>query len=246
MIDCLTSPVTFLLFFTLLFVALSRARLTFRRMAAICLFICWAMCTPAAANWMVLAVESQVDTPAGCEPGAASVAVVLTGGADRSPNSAKDIASLSKATLERLVFTAQWVKTHPVKKLVLSGGGPFQVAESLVSEYFVRLLLGDVSVATEIESASKTTWESALKIAATQTDRRHAIFLMTSRLHMPRAVMAFKANGFRVCPVPTDSLYINGGGIGYFYPQITAMKKFDSMLHELIGIAYYWLRYEKD
>lgn len=241
MIDFLTSPVTFLLVFTFLFAVTSKAKLAIRRLTTICLFTCWAMCTPAAANWMVWALESQADAPHGCEPEPNAVAVVLTGGVDRSPSDEKDVAALSKASLSRIAFAVRWAESHPENHFILSGGGPFPVAESVVARYVMQRMSYRGGIPIGIEITSQTTWESAVNVAAMPIDRKNKIFLLTSRLHMPRAAMAFRANGFLVCPVSTDSSYIKGGGIGYFIPQITAVEKFSAVLHEVVGLVYYGL-----
>ena len=65
------------------------------------------------------------------------------------------------------------------------------------------------------------------------------IRLLTSALHMARANAVFVAQGFDVCPIHADRKAISDVPWWWLWPQLSAMKKFDMLLHEWVGILFY-------
>jgi len=105
----------------------------------------------------------------------------------------------------------------------------------LVNEYGIT----DV----QAETASKTTYENAINSASIlKGSGMQRIFLVTSSLHMNRSVELFKKQGIEVIPAPTD-LYSNYDiDWRYFLPEGGALANTRYVLHEYLGIAWYWLK----
>ena len=242
----LTSPLTWACL-GLCAVALGGAgrwRKTLGRVGWAVLLSALALCTPFVANVMVRWVESvqwQPPAPACEQP--PEVVVLLMGGLERPPARVNDLAALTGPSLERVQAGALWAQQHRVRRLVLSGGGPFAISESAVGGQLAQWLRTDPDLRIELEQVSTTTWESAQAVAKMGLPSAPPVVLMTSALHLPRATLAFSAQGVAVCPVSTDSIYLPpGGGVWYYVPQLLAALKSAQVMHEVAGLAYYgWL-----
>ena len=240
MIDFLLSPLTWLLA-ALLVVGRSggrrRLRLTAWLIAALSLFLI----TPLGANLFVHALESRVHVDASCATDAPPTVVVLAGGMEREPRDAADVTALSATTLRRVLVGAALVQQTAGARLVLSGGGAYAFTEgALMAELAKRL--GVPSDAIEVESSSLTTWQSAFALAAHSPPLPTRFWLVSSALHLPRALMAFRAAGFAPCPVISDSRYRSPGGIGYLLPHRSSLAKSEDAVHEILGALAYRAR----
>ena len=91
------------------------------------------------------------------------------------------------------------------------------------------------------EGNSQTTWENAEQLRALKPALPERIWLVSSALHLPRALIAFRAAGFQPCPYVSDRRYLPPGGIGYYLPQSSALRKSELAIHEIAGeLLYRW------
>lgn len=105
--------------------------------------------------------------------------------------------------------------------------------------------LGVPATAFVAESRSRNTHENAdftwsiLKARGT-----HRVLLVTSAMHMPRAVALFRRTGFTVIPVPCD--HITGWGnpslLFSLLPEAQPLTDSTGALNEYVGLTVYWLR----
>lgn len=197
--------------------------------------------TPLGANRLVHLVESRV--PAGaCAQPVPGVIVLLSGGVDGPIQRVDDYAALTHTSLERLFAAVALWRAHPDAMLVISGGDPHgSIAESAVLANLARRM-GVPADKLRTETRSRTTWENAANLAREQPALPRRIWLVSSGLHLPRAVLAFRAFGFDPCPYPSGSLYIPfSASLGYFMPQTSSLRKVDRAIHELLGgWVYAW------
>ncbi len=135
------------------------------------------------------------------------VAVVLGGGTE--PAAAPRQSVEVNGAGDRVLFAAELYRQGKAGKLLLSGGeiawqneGSTTPAENMAS------LLVSIGVPEEVlilEKESKNTYENALycqkMLEEIAVDR---ILLVTSAMHMPRAVALFEKQGIEVIPVPVD------------------------------------------
>lgn len=143
----------------------------------------------------------------------ADVAVVLGGGTEPavSPRNSVEVNSAG----DRVLYAAQLYNEGKAGKLLLSGGeiawlneGSTTPADDMAS------LLTSIGIPQEaliLETESKNTYENALyakQILGTLAVDR--ILLVTSALHMPRAVALFEKQGLEVIPVPVDYSITDG------------------------------------
>jgi uncharacterized SAM-binding protein YcdF (DUF218 family) len=198
---------------------------------------CWLCCTPLGANALVARAEARLPVSARCQAPAGAPIVVLAGGFTRAPRDADDVAALAPESWRRL-RAATGLQRRLSGPLWIAGGGDYPVKESQVLAGLAR----DWHVAAtslHIETGSTTTRESALALRGVLAGR---FTLVSSALHLPRAVQAFTDAGLSPCAVASGSDVIVPSGIGDVVPQATAITKSQAALHELAGALAYRLR----
>ena len=127
----------------------------------------------------------------------------------------------------------------------MSGGaGQYPVAESALMAALAERM-GVPAGALSLETRSRSTWQNAQFVRELEVGAYPRIALVTSALHMPRAVYAFEQAGFEVCTWPAESRYAGANSLGYYLPSTTALEKSEAVLHEWVGEFAYrngWLR----
>lgn len=236
----LLSPVT-LLVAALLLVAAGWA---FRQRwlwlpGATLVLLAMASMTPLLANLLVGAIESRA-VPAAGDCDRLQAVVFLSGGVQRVPQSGSDVAALTPDTVARVLGLAER-DGHRGLPLVISGGGPYSVAESDVIASLMQRL-GVASDDVQLEPDSHTTWDSAANVRRLLPPSTTRIALASSALHLPRATLVFRAQGFSVCPWPLRSRYLAPELPWALWPQSSALRKTEAAWHELAGLAWYQLR----
>ncbi|HEY5851486.1 MAG TPA: YdcF family protein [Lysobacter sp.] len=195
------------------------------------------LCMPLGGNALLGHVESQLPDDARClAPG--TPIVVLSGGLDDEPRAGNDYAALTLASWRRLFGAVALWRASPGAPMVIAGGGPFRIKESAVLASLARDW-GVPATVLRTESASTTTWESAMALRGTLPTR---IRLVSSAEHLPRALLSFRAAGFQPCVEASDSSYMPAGGIGYFLPQLSGIEKSRTALYEMAGMLSYRMR----
>jgi len=92
------------------------------------------------------------------------------------------------------------------------------------------------------ENESTTTWENATRVRALEPAPPSHIWLVTSALHMPRSLIAFRAAGFDACAYPGDYRSSPFEGPVDLLPSAGAIANSDAVLHEWVGEIVYRLR----
>jgi len=137
---------------------------------------------------------------------AADVAVVLGGGIEARGDS-RSYPDLGSAA-DRVWHAARLYRAGKVRWLILSGGRQTWQGERLSEAEAMRALLTDLGVpvsALLLEERSRTTRENALYSAELIRSRGFgSVLLVSSAMHMPRALAAFYAVGVKAVPAPTD------------------------------------------
>ena len=208
------------------------------------LAIAWVLATPLGANALVTAVESRAPTAAECSEPLPSTIVLLGGGVQVSTRDPLDYRVISSPSVQRVFAAARLARQQPDAQIVISGDSFWGVPEStLMSRLLVELGIAPERIREE--PASRTTWQNAQFTAALQPPIARRIWLVTSALHLPRALFAFEQAGFDACAWPADTRYAGWIGWGYFFPASSAIQKSEAALHEIFGDFAYrngWLR----
>ena len=96
------------------------------------------------------------------------------------------------------------------------------------------------------ESRSRTTYENAVETKQL-LGARTRIALVTSALHMPRAMAVFSRQGFHATPFPCG--FLAGppkSGVMEYAPDVTALKESTAAINEWVGLALYRLAGKAD
>jgi len=135
-------------------------------------------------------------------------------------------------------------QNFPKARLILSGYGEITDSGEHPLERFARL--GGDPARLNMETRSRTTAENAHYSAALLKPKRNERWvLVTSALHMPRAVGCFRAAGFHVEPYPVE-FRIPLQPFAAFGPGSEALNLFDKAAKEWIGLVAYRLMGKTD
>ncbi|MFA4852892.1 MAG: YdcF family protein [Bacteroidales bacterium] len=147
---------------------------------------------------------------------------------------------------DRIFQAVGLYKTGRIKKILISSGsGSLMFRDMLESPLLKRYLLtvGIPDSVILIDSLSDNTHQNAVNSAKILKKEFPAgkFLLITSSIHMRRAMGCFKKAGIQVTPYSTDKL--TGKRIfriGHlFIPGIDALEVWNKLIHEVIGYAVY-------
>jgi uncharacterized SAM-binding protein YcdF (DUF218 family) len=187
-----------------------------------------------ASMWLRTQIESQYPYVPPAQQQMAPVAVVLGGGIS-SPVRADSPPNLERAA-DRYWHAAQLYHAGKAPVLVLSGGGD---DTALTEAQSMALFLQDLGVpesALVLEGRSRNTGQNAVEAAiwlrAQGVDR---ILLVTSALHMPRAIRLFEIQGLQVIAAPTDYEQFDYPLWRRWWPEAEALEGSARAMKELLG-----------
>jgi uncharacterized SAM-binding protein YcdF (DUF218 family) len=200
----------------------------------------YAAATPAASSYLLRRVEARL--PQSADLGAAQAIVVL-GGDVRAGDGADIPDRLGPLSLERVDFGAQ---AHRRLQLpVVVSGGTVHGAHVSEAALMKAVLEEDFAVSVAwSEEGSRTTWENALYTARLLLpEKLTTVVLVTQAWHLPRAMWAFERVGLKALPWPAPRTVLHRAEIGDFLPSLGALHDTSYALREMIGGAFYRLRY---
>jgi len=168
--------------------------------------------------------------------------IVVLGGGHVSDPCLPPNSQVSGAALGRLVEGVRLYKAIPGSKLLLSGGKVFDSVPEAEVLARIAVLLGAKPQDILLDPDSRDTADEAEIIA--KMIGREKFILVTSAVHMPRAMALFKKCGMRPLPAPTDYLDRQAQGFspGAFFPRATSLGQVETAVHEYLGLAWAWLR----
>ena len=231
-----------LLFIVLIVYRLDRTRHLF--VSSLSLLIVYLfLASPFLANLLTATLESRSPLVYDCTAAGQSVpVVVLAGGISGDKPAQPAYSILKERSYRRLVGGVHLASQRPDTMLILSGGGWEALKESdLMADLAIQLGFPPQRIVRE--SLSSTTHGNAVQVAAIlRQGNQSRVWLVTSAMHMPRAVAVFAHEGIQVCPYPVDVRWVSPRIYDMFVPQVSALQKTTDALHELIGILWYILR----
>ena len=94
-----------------------------------------------------------------------------------------------------------------------------------------------------VESTSADTHEQALLVAPLLRERGVIqVVLVTSRVHMPRALGVFRAAGVQAVPAIAPDPFWSKTAFDRWRPTARGLGTLSALVHELAGVPYYWAR----
>lgn len=141
--------------------------------------------------------------------GAAAVDGVIVLGGSTNPKMTQLRGQISvNGAVERLIIFADLARTYPDAKLVFTGGSgslnPGALSEADVAEDLLKKMGSDMG-RIQFERKARNTFESGRNAKALAIpDASENWLLVTSALHMPRAMGVFRKAGWSVTAYPVD------------------------------------------
>jgi uncharacterized SAM-binding protein YcdF (DUF218 family) len=224
--------------------------LKFRRLAIAsvgsAMIILWICSTPFFAIRVIASLERQYPPRTMAQTPGADVAILL-GGALGQPLPPRVEVYLSGGA-GRVLHASRLYRAGKVKRVLVSAGNiPWALAIKPEAELIKELLVewGVPSEAIEIATASRNTYENGREIERMWKARGFkSALLVTSAIHMPRAIAVFRHAGLPVIASTADVLVVDGDSRDLFawLPDASALAGTTKALKEWMGILVYRLR----
>jgi uncharacterized SAM-binding protein YcdF (DUF218 family) len=211
--------------------------------ALISSFLLYACCTQFFSERLLNLVESQVPPASAAALADAQAIAVLSGDVYHGkPGGVPDDVGL--LTLERLRLAASLYRAHPLPILVTGGveGNNAESSAALMADTFQQ----DYGIKTTWleEHADNTYQNGAFSAAILKANNISRVIVVTEAWHQPRAVWSFAHAGMIAIPAPAERTYITAGlDWNELEADYGSFAKSFYALHELLGLAYYRLRY---
>lgn len=172
--------------------------------------------------------------------------IIVLGGMVRPEVSrVRNRPSLNDAA-ERLFEGVHLAHLHPEAKVLFTGGSAEPFDSTARESDFAGKALVEMGVDPArliIEDSSRNTYENAtLSKPLTPDGGQGNWILVTSAIHMPRAVGVFRKAGWNVIPWPCN--YLTGGEPEWINEDVIIQRLYflSRTAHEMVGMLYYRLR----
>ncbi len=168
--------------------------------------------------------------------------IVVLGGGHVTDPTIPVTSQVNTATLARVTEGTRLLKTFPNSKLILSGGNVFSHYPEAETMRAIANIMGVKESTIILDRLSKDTKDQAINIKEIVKD--DGFILITSASHMPRAMALFKNQGLTPIPAPTNhnARKFNAPGPGYYFPNATALRNSERLIHEYLGTMWAKLR----
>lgn len=208
---------------------------------ALGVLVIWVPATPLAADWARGTLERQFP-PAPADSVPTADAIVTLGGAIGAPQPPRVHPDLSGAA-DRVWHAARLFKAGKAPLIIASGGTlPWRDQAFREADAMKTLLRrwGVPADSVVTESRSANTYQNATNTAAV-VERRglDRVLLVTSALHMRRALATFRSAGVDAVPAATDYRVVDGPtSLLDLFPSAGALQASTAAIHEYVG---YWV-----
>jgi uncharacterized SAM-binding protein YcdF (DUF218 family) len=193
--------------------------------------------------WLTLPLETRFAAPAAL-PEQVDGIVVLGGGVTESLVPVLGGAQLNEAA-DRLAALVILARRYPAARVVYSGGNATLSGGAREADAVAALLveMGIDTAGIVFEREARTTYENAVLTRTLMNPQPGETWLLvTSAMHMPRAVGAFRRQGWAPTPLPVD---FSGDGelrvIGLAGSLGGTLAGIDHAAHEWVGLVAYRL-----
>jgi uncharacterized SAM-binding protein YcdF (DUF218 family) len=212
---------------------------------ASCFLFLYALSTPALSGALLGSLQWYEPLELSSAAGrSAEVIVVLSGDRRRGDGEGRP-DDLGPLTLERVAHAARLKKVLDLPLLV--SGGSLEEGLLPLAELMATALRDDFGVAANfLEARSHNTeFNARLSARILKSNRVGSVVLVTHAWHMPRAKSSFERHGLEVIPAPAAFMWQSEGAtLGDWIPQADALQESSFAMHEWIGLAWYWFRYD--
>lgn len=140
---------------------------------------------------------------------------------------------LTSASKERVIEGVRLFKQLPQATLVLSGGAekPYEPEATKLGQLALLFAVPDNKIV--LEKNSINTADQAREIKGIVQE--HPFYLVTSAMHMPRAMALCQAVGLHPIPAPTDFILGINSFERSFIPNVYNLVYLTRAMHEILG-----------
>lgn len=198
---------------------------------------------PISSMWLGGHLENQYDYLAAQHMPTADAIVVL--GGHTANNKVNWFDSNSSLTRSRIQRGAELYQAQRAPLILVSGAALDRGTSEaqLMARYLRQQHIDENAIA--LEEHSFTTKENAIFSAKILQEKGwHRILLVTSALHMPRAVAAFEKENLEViaAPVAPQITPKDTNWLALWQPNLQVMNASRSIIKEYAGLFVYWIR----
>ncbi|MBC8419567.1 MAG: envelope biogenesis factor ElyC [Proteobacteria bacterium] len=168
--------------------------------------------------------------------------VVVLGGGQHSDPSIPVTGQLTRHSMVRLMEGIRIFRQNPGSKLIVSGCGAFDPIPEAHIMAEVATFIGIDRNQIILEPASNDTEDQARLIKSIVAN--HPFVLVTSAVHMPRAVALFRKQGMDPIPAPAGQTASTRQVLTpkSFFPNSSALEDASCAVHEYMGLIWAKLR----
>lgn len=200
---------------------------------------------PVVADTLLRSLEERYPELPVVELPIAEAIVVLGGGVHPRPKD-QPYPDLHSGA-DRVWHAARIFHAGKAPLVILSGGVIPRLGTEISEAEAMRIFLTDLGVPPEairLEERSLNTHENAIFTAELLRDSGLTrILLVTSALHMPRAMAAFRAAGVEAVPAAADfMLEKESASLLRWLPEVRSLALSTAVLHEYLGLWIYHRR----
>jgi uncharacterized SAM-binding protein YcdF (DUF218 family) len=218
------------------------------RVAVAALIVLLSGSTPLVSDLLVGSIEARSEA---ANPPPAADAIVVLGGGAWPAEPPQPFVEVAGTTANRLLYAAKLYRDGKAPIVILSGGRlPWTKALPPESAQMAEVIemMGVPSSAVIQESESGNTYQNATGTKTILGQRNlHRILLVTSALHMPRALALFRQQGVEAVSAPTDFITRSRSWADSTWPDLIlgllpsaeALQRTTQALKELLGTAVY-------
>ena len=208
------------------------------------LLVLWVPSTPVFSDWLQGTLESRYP-PDSVEVAPTADAIVVLGGAVGAPQPPRAYPDLNDAS-DRVWHAARLYRAGKAPLIIAAGGTlPWKDQQFREAPVMQRLLKswGVPPDSVLLESSSANTYENAKFTSVLAAERGiDRVLLVTSALHMRRALATFRQAGVNAVPAATDYGVVEGTTtVLSLLPSASALAGSTAAIREYVGyVVYDW------
>lgn len=194
-------------------------------------------------QWAARPLEERFSPPAPL-PERVEGVILLGGGLDPLVSQSRDQPTLTESA-ERLTAIVYLARRYPAARIVLAGGSGSVLHPNVKEAPWARTFLEQMGVdvgRVQLDSESRNTFENAVfarRLAAPRPADRW--LLVTSAIHMPRAVGCFRRIHWEVTPYPVDFRTVRGLSFWSGFDFAAGLALLDAAAKEWVGLGAYYV-----
>jgi len=207
-----------------------------RALALTAVLLTAVLSTPWAADRMAASLNARYPDQA-IESYGTHQAIVLLGGGVR-PTADGSKGTDATAAVDRILRAAELWKAGKAPRIIVTGAyGGADWSEAHAMRYWLQAM-GVPSEAVVLEPEARNTRQHPAKVRALLESPDAPFLLVTSALHMPRAIANFRAAGLRPIAAPADFELLRYGNVRDGLPDTAALDRSTRVLKEHLGLLH--------